>query len=65
MSYRPRPRLSYQARRSARARAEAVASLTLLVTHVVLPLVAVALAYEMLIPLVSHIGESLSATLLP
>lgn len=67
MSYRPthRTRLTYSQRRSARARAEAAASLTLLVTHVVLPLLAVALAYEMLVPMVSHIGQSLSTALLP
>lgn len=59
MSYR-----SYEQRRAARARAEAKASLLLLVTHVVLPLLAVALVYEMLVPMVSHIGESLSAAML-
>lgn len=56
---------SYAARRSAQARAARAASLTLLVTHLVLPLVAVALLYEMLAPMVSHIGVSLSTSLLP
>lgn len=39
--------------------------LTLLVTHVVLPLVVVALVYEMLVPIVSGIGVSLSQLMLP
>lgn len=58
-------RPSYAARRSAQARADRAASLTLLTTHVVLPLVAVALVYGMLAPLVSSIGLSLSTALLP